>query len=212
MAKFWSVFLAALQYTFSIYVFKKPDLTGCGPLISSLAVLLALSLVLWSLPLYPRRLRKLVSFANLFAQYLIAVFLIEYIMGCFWFPLETAILAFLPKLASTLEEILMRVDMRCNFPCDVLKMEGTGMFTSYLMSFLILVAALHATRMINLQLLSCGIRPFATDVTRRIQKFSKNLPLTSRMRIPRLRPRRSETCTSDEDFWPGDGEYEYVYK
>jgi hypothetical protein len=70
MGKFCSVLVASLQYLFTIYVFKKPDLTGCGPLISSLTVLLAVSLILWSLPLYPRRLRKLMTGGNCLAQVL----------------------------------------------------------------------------------------------------------------------------------------------
>ena len=75
-------------------------------------------------------------------------------MGCFWFPLEAAALALLPKMATTLEDGLLFFEIGCNFPCDLLKKEGTGMFVSYLLSFLILVAALHATRVINLTLLS----------------------------------------------------------
>lgn len=68
MGKFWPVLIATLQYTLSIYVFKKPDLSGCGPLVSSLFVLMALCVLLWNLPLYPRRLRRLVFVGDVFAQ------------------------------------------------------------------------------------------------------------------------------------------------
>jgi hypothetical protein len=87
-------------------------------------------------------------------QYLIAVFLIEYIMGCFWFPLEAAVLALLPKTASLVEQFFAHHDIVCHLPCDFLKREGTGMFISYFLSFLILLAAMHATRIINLKLLA----------------------------------------------------------
>ena len=68
MGKFGAVFVATIQYAVGLYIFKKPDLTGCGPLLSSMVVLLAVFLVLWSLPLYPSRLRKLVWMGNCLAQ------------------------------------------------------------------------------------------------------------------------------------------------
>ncbi|XP_068905770.1 uncharacterized protein Ttc19 isoform X2 [Tenebrio molitor] len=218
MGKFCSVLVASLQYLFTIYVFKKPDLTGCGPLISSLTVLLAVSLILWSLPLYPRRLRKLMTGGNCLAQYLIAVFLIEYIMGCFWFPLEAAVLALLPKTASIVEQFFAHHDIVCHLPCDFLKREGTGMFISYFLSFLILLAAMHATRIINLKLLASGITPFIHDVTRRLQRFSKSLPFN--IGFPKLNKKRSrkrDYCTTDEDFETEldalpDEDYQYAYR
>ena len=86
MGKFGAVFVATIQYAVGLYIFKKPDLTGCGPLLSSMVVLLAVFLVLWSLPLYPSRLRKLVWMGNCLAQVWVKLSSGWYFF--FWFVLD----------------------------------------------------------------------------------------------------------------------------
>lgn len=64
MGKFVPALCATLQYAAGITVFRKPETTAGGPMLSCIMVLISVFLLLWSLPIFPRRLRKPIKVLN----------------------------------------------------------------------------------------------------------------------------------------------------
>ncbi|RZC35700.1 hypothetical protein BDFB_011895 [Asbolus verrucosus] len=196
MGKFSSVAAAYVHFFYGPFIFKEPNFHECSPALSSFIVVFAASCVLWSLPLYPSRLRKLFWPCNWMVQYLTALYLLEFAIGKVWVPLETAVINLPVAMASFLENYL-----GCQDSCGFLKSRGAGVFCSYSLSALILLATLHSTRIINLRLLSDGITPFMWDITRRVKRCFRKV--SDSCGIPALKKaskrRKVDFCDTDTD-------------
>nr|CAI5869752.1 unnamed protein product [Callosobruchus analis] len=75
----------------------------------------------------------------------------ENLMIDFWFPLEGAVSELPSKMADGLDEIIT-----CGSLCEALRSDKTKVAASYMMSGLLLLMVLHATRMIDLRKLAEG--------------------------------------------------------
>ncbi|KAI4464254.1 flavin monoamine oxidase [Holotrichia oblita] len=122
-------------------------------------------------------------------QFLTAAFLMEHIMTDFWFPLESSLMALLPKIAAAEEELLKQGGWESGGIFTPLKYNGTQVVASYMLSLFFLFAVLHATRVIDLRLLTnCGPGVFAKDIGQRFNKLKKRVQkLVARRRQVKFR-------------------------
>lgn len=77
----------------------------------------------------------------------------EVIMNDFWWPLEDSVIKFLPKIADFEKEILRHSGLEFGGILQILRDENARVIASYVLSLFFLLAALHATRFIDLRLL-----------------------------------------------------------
>nr|CAH7763862.1 unnamed protein product [Callosobruchus chinensis] len=88
----------------------------------------------------------------------------ESLMIDFWFPLEEAVSKLPSKTADHLD-----ANITCGSLCDALRSHNTKVAASYMMSGLLLLMALHATRMIDLRKLAEGPSSFFGDIGQRLK-------------------------------------------
>lgn len=157
-----------------IRIFKEPKAPCTGPFLSTVLFMLAEFFLLTNCPLYPNCLRKLWGCGRIFIQFVITEYLFEFILIEVWFPMEDATTSFMTSLIDSVEqteglEILKPV-------MEMLKCESSAIVASYFLSTFCLIAVLHATKLIDVRILDCGLAPFVQDVCRRLTQFFKFFP------------------------------------
>ncbi|XP_060517256.1 uncharacterized protein LOC132696458 isoform X1 [Cylas formicarius] len=198
MGMFWASLTVSGLNAAGIQIFRVPRVIGNGPLMSLYIFILSLFLLLWSVRIYPRNIRKL-GRAQFFFEFLIAQFIMESLIIDFWFPLELNLLNLLFRLSEELEEMLAQGDWVCETLCDWLKGEAAGYLISYALSSSFLVASLHATRVIDMRTLRDGPTCFIRDITHKFKmnkrRLLRRLGLGGKMRVSF--ERSSTTCRCD---------------
>ncbi|GJQ86575.1 hypothetical protein Trydic_g7812 [Trypoxylus dichotomus] len=212
MGKCAPVFLAYVLNSFGVNIFRE-IVPGCEPLISCLIFLTAVFFLLWDMRLYPSSLRKLSRCGACVIEFLIAAFLMEHIMTDFWFPLESSLMSLLPKIAAAEEDLLQQGGWKSTGVFAPLRYNGTQVIASYMLSIFFLFAVMHATRMIDLRLLtSCGVGVFLKDIIQKLKKSKKKLfKLLFRRRQVKFKfgSSRSKSLASSSDYDHCDCDCEY---
>ncbi|VEN52919.1 unnamed protein product [Callosobruchus maculatus] len=182
MTNLFSVFVSYLSLSLGYQIYRSPpEVEESAPFLSLLIFLTTLLLLLVNLDIYPSSLRRLgwfgmliVEDACVFFQFLLSYFVMENLMIDFWFPLEGAVTQLPSKIADGLDEIVT-----CGRVCDGLRSDNTKVAASYMMSGILLLMVLHATRMIDLRKLAEGPSAFfgtyGSDSYYHCQKYCKSL-------------------------------------
>ncbi|XP_030746666.1 uncharacterized protein LOC115875380 [Sitophilus oryzae] len=143
---------AAVLNGFALQLFREPAKVGDGPLMALYIFIFTGFILLWSLRLYPRNFRRLGKL-HFIIEFLIAEFIMEQLVTDFWFPLEKWVLESLPALANHIEESLSETEWSADAILDLLKSHTLGFYVSYFMAIFFLLAALHASRTVDLRTL-----------------------------------------------------------
>ncbi|CAH2008647.1 unnamed protein product [Acanthoscelides obtectus] len=191
MTNLFSVFVSYLSLTLGYQIYRSaPEVGESAPFLSLLVFLTALLLLLVNLDVYPHSLRCLGWFgtviieeACVFFQFLISYFLMETLMIDFWFPLEEAVSNVPTKIADHLEEKWSN----CGSICEALWSDNAKVAASYVMSSLLLLMVLHATKLIDSRKLAQGPSVFIDDIWVRVKcslsRILQDLGLCSERRV-----------------------------
>uniref|UniRef100_A0AAR5Q1L9 TMC domain-containing protein n=1 Tax=Dendroctonus ponderosae TaxID=77166 RepID=A0AAR5Q1L9_DENPD len=163
MGMLFPCLLAGILNGCALQIFREPMKVGNGPLIALYIFIFTTFILLWSIRLYPRNLRKLGKFQPII-EFFTAEFLMEDLIIDFWFPLEAFFLELLPAIAQNIDDWVSG-GWSAEVITDFLKSEASGFYASYTLALFFFLATLHSSRVIDLRTLTQdGPRRFCREI------------------------------------------------